>query len=73
MLKSNGYIISVIPNVLQYGNILKILRNQDWEYVEAGIMDKTHLRFFSKKSIIRLFKESELAIVEIVGAYKTCA
>lgn len=73
MLRPNGYIISAIPNVLQYGNILKILKNQDWEYVEAGIMDKTHLRFFSKKSIVRLFEEKEFEIVHIDGIYTSCS
>ena len=72
ILKSNGYIISSIPNVLRYSNILNILKKQDWEYVEAGIMDKGHLRFFSKKSITRLFKESGFTILTMDGINPHC-
>lgn len=73
ILSPGGCIISAIPNVLQYGNILTILKKQDWEYVDAGILDRTHFRFYSKKSIIRLFEEAGYSILNITGWYKTCS
>ena len=67
LLKTNGFIVSSIPNVLHFRNILNVLISQDWKYEDAGIMDKTHLRFFSKKSIIRLYEECNFDVVKIVG------
>lgn len=29
-----------------------------WEYTEAGILDKTHLRFFTRKSAVELFEKN---------------
>ena len=73
ILRPEGYVISAIPNVLQYGNMLTILKTQDWQYTEAGILDKTHLRFYTKKSIIRLFRECEYDLISINGTYATCS
>lgn len=73
ILKPSGYVVSAIPNVLQYGNILNILKTQDWQYTDQGILDKTHLRFYTKKSIIRLFQQCEYDLISIDGTYATCS
>ncbi|UKT64397.1 class I SAM-dependent methyltransferase [Pedobacter mucosus] len=66
-LASNGYIIASIPNLRFYPAIISLLRHKDFKYLDAGVMDKTHLRFFTKKSIIRLFKENGYKIKAIEG------
>ena len=73
ILKPNGYVVSAIPNVLQYGNIVNILKTQDWQYTDQGILDKTHLRFYTKKSIVRLFQQCEYDLISIDGTYATCS
>ncbi len=57
-LKDSGMIISSIPNVRYCTNLRDLFLFKDWKYVEAGILDYTHLRFFTKKSILRLYKNS---------------
>lgn len=57
-LSDKGIIIATIPNVLYYRVIGKMVFYGDFEYTESGILDITHLRFFTKKTIIKLFKES---------------
>jgi 2-polyprenyl-3-methyl-5-hydroxy-6-metoxy-1,4-benzoquinol methylase len=64
---NNGEIIFSIPNVRYYNNIIELLVNKDWKYDVKGILDKTHLRFFTQKSIVRLFGENNYEISEIVG------
>ncbi|KPL04541.1 MAG: hypothetical protein AMJ90_00390 [candidate division Zixibacteria bacterium SM23_73_2] len=65
-LSAKGFLIASIPNV-SYWRILKDLIFFDkWEYVEEGILDKTHLRFFTKKSLIELFRESDLVIKDLI-------
>jgi len=71
LLKSDGCIISSIPNILHFFTIWKILETQDWRYEDAGIMDKTHLRFFTRKSIVRMFEKCGLKIDDIQGINPT--
>lgn len=66
-LQSGKTIIASIPNI-RYINILKnLLFKRDWKYEDSGIMDRTHLRFFTKKSIIRMFEDCGYKIQYIRG------
>lgn len=65
--KPQHFIIASIPNVLFFENLAEIFRTKDWRYKDAGILDKTHLRFYTRKSIIRLFEESKLEILSVQG------
>jgi 2-polyprenyl-3-methyl-5-hydroxy-6-metoxy-1,4-benzoquinol methylase len=67
ILNTGGCVIASIPNVLFFYNITNILLTQDWRYEDAGIMDRTHLRFFTKKSIVRLFESNGYRIDVIKG------
>ena len=49
LLKSNGKIIISIPNIAHFPTRLTLLFGQ-WNYTDRGILDRTHLRFFTKKS-----------------------
>ena len=48
-IKSNGTLIVSIPNVSHYSIILSLIK-QEWIYADNGILDRTHLRFFTPKS-----------------------
>ena len=60
-LKSDGELIVSIPNINNY-EILENLVNGKWEYKNAGILDKTHLRFFTKASFKKVLNENEFSI-----------
>jgi len=66
-LVQNGYIIGSIPNIRHYSSIYSLLIKKDWQYCSEGIFDKTHLRFFTKKSIRRLFIENNYKIENLEG------
>lgn len=66
-LGENGVVVASIPNILFFYQILEILLEQDWKYRDAGILDNTHLRFFTKKSIVRMFETCGYEIVRIDG------
>ncbi len=68
-LKDNGVIIASIPNVRYFRNIIDLLIHRNWEYVEAGIMDKTHLRFFTKKSMVKMFESCGYQIMTLEGIH----
>lgn len=66
-LSDNGVIISSIPN-LRYHRVFKeLVFDKDFKYKEEGILDKTHLRFFTKKSIIRMYEDLGYKIISHVG------
>jgi 2-polyprenyl-3-methyl-5-hydroxy-6-metoxy-1,4-benzoquinol methylase len=60
-------IIGSIPNVRYFGNLCKLLLNKDWKYVDNGVLDRTHLRFFTEKSLKRTFNDAKYSIEELSG------
>jgi 2-polyprenyl-3-methyl-5-hydroxy-6-metoxy-1,4-benzoquinol methylase len=70
-LSPNGVVISSIPNVRYYKTFLKVILQKDWKYEEYGTMDKTHLRFFTGKSIVRMYDELGFKIEKHVPINKT--
>lgn len=66
-LVPGGVVVCSIPNVRHIDNLEHVLLERDWRYEEFGIRDATHLRFFTKKSIVRLFQDAGFAIQLIEG------
>lgn len=66
-LKKKGVVISSIPNIRYYKAILNLLFKKDWEYKAQGVMDKTHLRFFTGKSIRRMYEDQGYKILTHKG------
>jgi len=61
-LKPSGLFIASIPNVRELKTMIKIFLSGDFRYDEAGILDKTHLRFFCKKNSVDLMRQADLMI-----------
>ncbi len=62
-IKEDGYFIVSLPNI-SFGDIKISLLNDDFEYTDMGILDKTHLRFFTYKTIAEYFTSLNLEILE---------
>jgi GT2 family glycosyltransferase/Flp pilus assembly protein TadD/SAM-dependent methyltransferase len=60
-VKPKGFIMASIPNI-QNITVLKNLVEGKWSYEEAGILDATHLRFFTLEESEKLFKGAGLTI-----------
>ncbi len=69
-LSENGIIIASIPNVRYFKNLYELLVKKDWEYKETGILDSTHLRFFTKISMRRMFEEAGYKLIKQEGINK---
>lgn len=65
--KDTGVIVASIPNVRFIRNIRHVLFEKDWKYTDKGILDRTHLRFFTKKSMVRTFEEAGYEVISIEG------
>ncbi|MDR3002298.1 MAG: class I SAM-dependent methyltransferase [Fibromonadaceae bacterium] len=66
-MAKNASIVLSIPNVRYYNNLKELLYEKDWKYKDWGILDITHLRFFTEKSIVRLFTENDFEITKMKG------
>jgi 2-polyprenyl-3-methyl-5-hydroxy-6-metoxy-1,4-benzoquinol methylase len=66
-IRNHAYIVGSIPNVRHISNLIELLFEKDWKYREQGILDRTHLRFFTEKSLRRTFDENGYCIEVFEG------
>lgn len=66
-MRSGGCIVGSIPNVRHITALFKLLITKDWKYSESGILDRTHLRFFTEKSLRRTLREHGYSIEKFNG------
>lgn len=57
LLAPNGTVVASVPNIA-HGSIRLSLLQGRFAYEEVGILDRTHLRFFTAESLPRLFEEA---------------
>jgi len=57
LLRPGAIVLAGSPNVCHYSVLLMLLRGR-WNYEREGIMDETHLRWFSPVTYRRLFEEA---------------
>jgi len=69
LLRPGGRIITSLPNVRHHSVVLPLLFRGRWEYRDAGIMDRTHLRFFSRQGISALMRGAGLREVRALATY----
>ncbi|MEZ0229311.1 MAG: class I SAM-dependent methyltransferase [Planctomycetota bacterium] len=60
-LKPGGTLLVSVPNVAHWSMRLLLLLGR-FEYRESGILDRTHLRFFTRRSFVRTLREAGLTI-----------
>lgn len=63
-ISSNCSIYASIPNI-QHWSIIFGLISGNFNYSESGLLDKTHLRFFTKSTIQSLFDKSGFEVKSI--------
>jgi 2-polyprenyl-3-methyl-5-hydroxy-6-metoxy-1,4-benzoquinol methylase len=62
-----GTLVASIPNV-RYFPVLKALAlHSEWRYASEGVLDRTHLRFFTWQTMRDMFVEAGYHVVEIKG------
>lgn len=61
LLGPNGSLVVSLPNIAHGSIIIQMMANM-FEYMDYGVLDRTHLRFYTYKSIAKMFAELGLAI-----------
>lgn len=68
-LKSAGYIIASIPNIKNYRVLLDLVLYDKFEYADAGILDRSHLRFFTRREMCSLFEQADLNVISVQSKF----
>jgi 2-polyprenyl-3-methyl-5-hydroxy-6-metoxy-1,4-benzoquinol methylase len=68
-LKADGRVVASIPNARFYAVIARLIFNR-WGYRESGILDRTHLRFFTWPTIKEMFAGAGLRIERVRPVYR---
>ncbi len=66
-LSKDGVVVSSIPNVRYFKNLVNLLYKKDWQYEDEGILDRTHLRFFTEKSIQGMYEQQGYEVLKMKG------
>lgn len=64
-LKPDGKIVLSIPNIAHISMRLKLLLG-NFDYEKKGIMDETHVHFYTRKTLQELIQKSGLYCTEII-------
>ncbi len=65
-LSPQGVLVLSVPNI-RYHEVLGGLAQGRFDYQEQGILDRSHLRFFTRKTLVELLEQTGLQI-ETLGA-----
>jgi 2-polyprenyl-3-methyl-5-hydroxy-6-metoxy-1,4-benzoquinol methylase len=57
LLSPTGRVLASIPSIRHWPALMTILWRGDFPYQDQGTFDRTHLRFFTHKSMMRMFEE----------------
>ncbi len=71
LLAPGGVVVASIPNVRHFFNVVNLVVHGRWDYTEEGILDRTHLRFFTRSSMKRMFLENGYRVDRMVGINPT--
>ncbi|AMV24175.1 putative S-adenosylmethionine-dependent methyltransferase [Gemmata sp. SH-PL17] len=64
-LRPEGVLVVSLPNV-RHHTVVRALLGGDWTYEPAGLLDHTHLRFFTRREIEKLLFRAGFAVPELV-------
>ncbi|TFH74151.1 class I SAM-dependent methyltransferase [Cellulomonas sp. HD19AZ1] len=64
LLRPGGSVVMSIPNVA-HGSLRLALLQGRWQYTDVGLLDRTHIRFFTRRSVLELLADTGLAAAEL--------
>lgn len=69
LLSGDGVVVASIPNVRCIDVVKPLVVGGEWRYEDYGLLDRTHLRFFTRKSMLRLFDEHGFDVRSVQGIH----
>lgn len=65
LLDVGGYVVISIPNVA-HGSLRLALAQGSWRYTDRGLLDATHVHFFTRSSFLQMLSDAGLAATELM-------
>lgn len=66
-LAPGGVIVCSIPNVKHWTVLYPLLVADRWEYTDAGLLDRTHVHFFTLEEIGRMMDACAFDVASVTG------
>lgn len=66
ILPIDGCVVACIPNA-QHWSVQARLSFGDFRYEDSGIFDRTHIRWFTRSTMIEMFQRTGFAVVQGIG------
>jgi SAM-dependent methyltransferase len=62
LLAPGGYVVVSVPNIAHLSVAAPLLFQRQFSYQDAGILDRTHLRFFVEETAVRLLNDANFKV-----------
>jgi 2-polyprenyl-3-methyl-5-hydroxy-6-metoxy-1,4-benzoquinol methylase len=62
LLEPGGHVIVSVPNIAHFSVSLPLLLRRRFTYQDAGILDRTHLRFFVEDTAVKLLNDASFVV-----------
>ena len=70
-LAPGGRIVASLPNVRYFHHLWQLVVHGRWDYADEGILDRTHLRFFTRSSLLAMFDRCGYRVLRCDGIHRT--
>lgn len=67
LLNDEGVVVASIPNIRYFPVLKDLVLKGRWEYQQQGVLDRTHLRFFTPESMRTLFASTGFQVHTMQG------
>lgn len=65
LLSDGGWVVASLPNLRNLRVLVDLVWSGRFDYVDTGVLDRTHLRFFTRATIIELFEGAGFDVVRL--------
>jgi len=65
LLRQDGLLLVSLPNVRNWHVVYQLLIKDEWRYQVVGVMDKTHLRFFTRRSAEKMLTDCGYELLDV--------
>ncbi|GAB2974584.1 class I SAM-dependent methyltransferase [Nocardioides montaniterrae] len=66
-LEPGGTVLASIPSIQYFPVVWQLVRRGRWDYVDSGTLDRTHVRFFTRRTMVEMFADAGYAVERVEG------
>ena len=61
LVRPGGLVLASSPNISHYSVVMELMKG-NWNLTDAGVMDRTHMRWFTPKTFRTLFEQAGFVV-----------